>query len=118
MPVKLVGLVGDRRHDDAAVFGHCYRGFAAKLVFLVLFAFSDAADTGLMEGVDLVLVSGLLLQHPTIEFECLQIGIPNLIWEFFSSSRINAPVIVRSRLCPFRASFRFSLVFRQRWAIR
>ena len=60
VPVKLIGLVGDCRDDDATIFGNRYRGLAAKLIFLVLLALGDAVDARLVKGVDPVRVSEFL----------------------------------------------------------
>ena len=60
-----VVLVAEREgsQDEPRQRAH-HRHFVAELVFLVLLAFADALHLGLVDGVNLVLVVPLLVDHP------------------------------------------------------
>jgi len=67
------------RRPQPTGLGHHHRGFAAKLVFLVVLAFAQTIDLRLVQGINFVPVGGLLSQEPPIEGE---------VWGLFLTHRL------------------------------
>ena len=68
--------------NDTVGLGHGDGGLVAELIFLMVLAFADATDPGLMKAVNLLLVLPLLVNDFPVKFQFFQEDIPPVFREF------------------------------------